>query len=52
VLGKKNLNQRDEMKNYTHGRGVQCDAAEKLAGAGEREESIRQPNKIASQREA
>jgi len=52
VAGKKKLDQRNEVENHPQAGGMQCDAAEKVAGAAEREERVDQPNKVATQCEA
>src|ERR1700680_862348 len=48
----KQLDQRNEMKDQPQAGGVQRNAAEKIAGTGERKERIDQPDEITSQREA
>ena len=40
------------MEDHAQAGGVQRDAAEKIAGAGERKEGVDQPDEVASQREA
>src|SRR5260370_35252 len=52
VAGEEKLDQRDEVEDHAQAGGVQRDAAEKVAGAGEREEGVDQPDKVATQCEA
>ena len=52
VTGEEKLDQRHEVKDHAQTGGVQRDAAEKIAGAAEREEGVGQPDEVASQREA
>jgi len=42
MIGKENLNQRHEMKHHPQTGRMQCDAAEQIAGAGERDEGVHQ----------
>jgi hypothetical protein len=52
MAGKKKLDQRNEMKDHAEAGGMKRDAAEKVAGAAEREERVDQADEVASQREA
>ena len=52
LAGEENLHQRNEVEHHAQAGGVQRDAAEKVAGASQRYESIDEPDEIATQRKA
>jgi hypothetical protein len=49
LAGKEQLGQGDEVENHPQAGSVQRDAAEQVAGAGERHEGVDQPDKVAPQ---
>src|SRR5260370_7975138 len=52
LAGEEQFDQRDEVEDHAQAGGVQRDAAEKVAGAAEREKGVDQPDKVATEREA